>query len=206
MKMKTILKRVTVALNIPTAVSNLIVFARAILLAMLNNPRFVAAASTLIDLGANIKVLEDAESACKTKPPTESIANRNKAKEAVKANLRALRLIVQQAVDNDPENAISIITSANMSVKNESSHGKQQNTAEVGIEIGTINLTAEGEGAHEWRMSTDDKTWIPLSASHDSKTIASDLESGTIYYFQNHRILPRNEKWEWSQSIKIRTR
>ena len=204
MKMKSLIRRVTVALNIPTAVSNLIVFARAILLAMLNSPRYAVAAAKLSDLGTHIKVLEDAESACRTKPPTGSIVDRNKAKEEVKTDLRALCLIVQQLADADPENAMSIINDANMSVRNLPSHGKQKNTVEDGIETGSIELAGEGAGSHEWRMSLDDKTWIPLDASHTSKTIVTSLESGTIYYFQNRRMLPKKQKSEWSQSIKIR--
>ena len=204
MKIKSVSKHVTVALNIPTVISNFIVFAKAILLAMLKSPRYAAAAAILTELGIHIKVLEDAESACRTKPPTGSTVDRNKAQEDVKTNLRALCLIVQQLADADPENALSIIRDANMSVRNLPSHGKQMNAAEDGIETGSIELTGEGAGAHEWRISTDDKTWIPLDASSNSKITVSDLESGTIYYFQNRKMLPKNQKSEWSQSIKIR--
>ena len=83
-------------------------------------------------------------------------------------------------------------------------HGKQQNTAENGVEEGSVDLTAEGSGAHEWRMSTDGESWTALPATLTSKVTVSELTPGMVYYFQNRRILPNHEKSEWSQAIKIR--
>jgi len=93
-----------------------------------------------------------------------------------------------------------------MSVKNPASHEKQQNAAEVGVEDGTLVLTGEGAGAHEWRVSTDEIVWTYITPSYTSKTIATDLISNTYYYCQNKKMLRNNKKGEWSQSIKIRTR
>lgn len=108
--------------------------------------------------------------------------------------------------DADPANAEAIINSSAMSVKKRRSHGPQQNSAENGNGDGIVHLTAEGPGPHEWRMSSDGNQWTPLPASMTTKTTVSELASGGVYYFQNRRMLTRDEKSEWSQSVKIRVK
>lgn len=206
MKTNSLFKQVTVALNFPTVISKFIVFAKAVLMAMTHNPYFKDSVAKLTKLGSSVMVLDNAETACKTKPPTGTIEARNAALQAVKLDLKSLRNDVQEAADADPENALAIIASSNMSVKNSATHSKQQNDVEVGIEDGTLELTGEGAGAHEWRVSTNEIEWVYVPPSYTSKTIATDLISNTYYYCQNRRMLRRNKKGEWSQSIKIRTR
>ena len=206
MNIKTLVKQVTVVLNFPTAISSFIVFAKAICQAMLNNPFFKASAEKVTKLNTDITALDNAETACSTKPPTGSVEARNAALELVKADLRSLRNDVQEIADADPENAQTIIISAGMSVKKSTTHGKQQNTVEDGIDEGCVELTGEGAGAHEWRMSANGIDWDPLPATLTAKTTVSGLTSGSVYSFQNRRMLPNNQRSEWSQSIKIRIR
>ena len=201
-----LMKKATVALNLPTVISDLIVFANAIVLAMQNNAYFTGFVTKITELSANLKVLENLEAACNTKPPTASVSARNAALVAVQNDLRTLRNDVQNIADADPANSLAIIESSGMSVKKAITHSGRQNTAEDGVEEGSVDLTAEGAGAHEWRMSTDDETWTLLSASFTSKTTVSDLTPGTVYYFQNRKMLPNNEKSDWSQSVKIRVK
>lgn len=203
---KNLVKQATVALNFPTVISNFIVIAKAIYMAMANNAYFKDSAAKVAKLDADIKLLDAAETSCNTKPPTGSVEARNAALEAVKADIRSLRNDVQEAADADPENAQAIITSAAMSVKKKTSHGRRQNMAEDGVEEGSVDLTGEGAGPHEWRMSGDDNIWIPLPASRTSKTTVGDLKNGNVYSFQNRRMLTNNVKSDWSQSVKIRVR
>ena len=93
-----------------------------------------------------------------------------------------------------------------MSTKKATIAGKPKNTAKDGIEEGSVILGAEGSGAHEWRMSTDGTTWALLPASFTAKTSVSNLTPGTVYYFQNRRMLTNGEKTEWCQSVKIRVK
>lgn len=199
-----LVKRVTVVLNFPKVISSFIVFVHAIILAMKNNPYFVSLADKITQLSDDLSSLEELEAACNTTPPTASVETRNVALGRVQDDLRTLRNDVQNIADIDPTNAQSIIVSSGMSVKKGTIHGKQQNTAENGVEEGSVDLTAEGSGAHEWRMSTDGENWTALPATLISKTTVSGLTPGMVYYFQNRRILPNNEKSEWSQAIKIR--
>lgn len=197
-------KLITVVLNFPTVIAVFIVYAKTIYAAMFENPHFTASAAKVTKLNTDIAVLDAAETGCKTTPPTKTVEERNVALEKVKADLRSLRNDVQEAADADPANAEAIIANAGMSLKDQAHHGKQQNTAKDGVEQGSVDLTAEGAGAHEWRISTDELNWTLLPASLTAKTTVTDLTPGSVYYFQNRRMLPNNEKSEWSQSVKIR--
>jgi len=203
MNTKTI-KLCTVVLNFPTVIAVFIVYAKAIYMAMFENPYFTDSAAKVTKLNTDIAALDAAETGCKTSPPTKTVEERNAALEKVKADLRSLRNDVQEAADADPANADAIIASAGMSTKDQAHHGKQQNSAKDGIDQGSVDLAGEGAGAHEWRISTDELSWTLLPASLTAKTTVTDLTPGTVYTFQNRRMLPNNQKSEWSQSIKMR--
>jgi len=205
-KPKTLAKRITVALNFPSKVIELILFAKAVFKAMSGNAYFPGSAAKVTVLNVDITALDAAQTGCSTTPPTVSVDARNVALEVVKNDLRALRNDVQTIADANPTKAQAIITSASMGIKKARVHNKQQNTAKNGVEDGSVDLTAEGKGAHEWRMSTDNVTWTPLPASITSKTQVSNLTSNSDYYFQNRQMLPNDVKTEWSQSVKIRVR
>ena len=198
------IRLITVVLNFPTVIARFIVYAKAIYVAMFENPNFTASAAKVTKLNNDIAALDAAETGCKTSPPTKTVEERNAALEKVKADLRSLRNDVQEVADADPANAEAIIASSGMSSKYQGHHGKQQNTAKDGVEQGSVDLTAEGAGAHEWRISTDELSWTLLPSSWTAKTTVTDLTPGTVYSFQNRRMLPNNEKSEWSQSVKIR--
>jgi len=205
MSTKTIKLR-TVVLNFPRIIAVFIVYAKAIYLAMFENPIFAASAAKVANLYLDITALEIAEAGFKKTKPTHTFSERNAALEKVKADLRSLRNDVQELADADPANAESIIESAGMSVKDQALHGKHQNTAKDGVESGSVELTAEGAGHHQWRISTDEKTWTLLTSSRTASTIVRGLKPGVIYYFQNQRMLPNNEECEWSQSVRIMVR
>ncbi|MCX6238712.1 MAG: hypothetical protein NTY07_14305 [Bacteroidia bacterium] len=206
MNIKNLLKQAIVVLNFPKVISNFIVYAKSIGMAMDGNSHFTAQAAKVTKLKTDTSVLDAAETALHTNPPTQTVEARNAALELVKDDLRALRNEVQNIADADPDNALDIIASAAMSVKDISAHGKQKNTATDGVDEGSVVLTGEGAGAHEWRISTDEINWTLLPASLTSKTTITDLISGGIYYFQNRRMLRNDEKSEWSQSVKFRLR
>lgn len=201
-----LIKLSIVVLNFPRAVPIFLVYAKAIYMAMFENPHFTASAAKVTKLNIDIGALDAAETGCKTSPPIKTVQERNAALEKVKADLRSLRNDVQEVADADPANAEAIIASSGMSQKDQAIHGKQQNTAKDGVEPGSVDLAAEGAGAHEWRMSTDEKAWIALPSTLTTKTTVPNLTSGTEYYFQNRRMLRNNEKTEWSQSVKFRIR
>lgn len=205
-KPKTIVKRIIVALNFPTKVTEFMLFAKAIYKAMQGNSNFTSSAAKVTALNTDIIALDAAQTACTTTPPTGSVEARNVLLEQVKNDLRALRNDVQNAADANPAKAEAIIASASMDIKKASTPQKHQNEAKDGIEEGSVDLVAIGTGPHEWRLSTDGNTWTPLPASRTAKTTVTNLTPGTVYYFQNRQMLTNDVKTEWSQSIKIRVK
>jgi hypothetical protein len=206
MNTRNLIKRAIAVLNLSRVINKLILQAKAIATAMQGNAYFPALAAQLLQLIADIKTLEDIVDALNTKQPDASIEKREAAHEVVKADLRTLRMEVQKVADKDLEYAEAIIISAGMAVKLLSVRGKQQNTATDGQEEGSIKLTAEGAGPHEWRISIDGITWTIFSSTLSSSTTAVNLVSGTIYYFQNRKVLRFGKKGEWSPVIKLRVR
>ena len=204
MNIKILSKQVIAVLKLPAAISEFIQFVKAIIKAMAGNATFEALTDKVSALNAKLSALERAETACRTKPPTGTTTTRDLALEQVKADLLNLRYEVQLIANNDAENAVEIIESAGMWVKKTNVHQKQKNTAENGILEGSVDLTAEGNGPHEWRMSTDEIQWITLDATLNSKTTITNLNLGVVYYFRNRRIKGADEPNEWSQSVKIR--
>ena len=200
------IKVITVALKFPKVVAIFLVYAKAIYMAMFENPLFVAFAAKVAILNSDIIALDEAETGFKMVKPTHTFADRNAALEKVKADLRTLRNYVQELVDADPANAESIIESAGMSERQQASHGKLKNTVSDGVESGSVYLTGEGAGPHDWRISTDGETWTLLPSSRTAKTTVFRLTPGVTYYFQNRRMLPNDERGEWSQSVKIMVR
>jgi hypothetical protein len=198
------IQEILVVLNLPGSVSNLIIKAKSIHTGMTGNTYFPNSTARLTELGKDIDNLLKSETGLNTKPPTVSRETRDTHKLAVKSDLRKLRNDVQDAVDANPAAALEIIASASMDYKKKTGRGKRQNDAVNGDEEGSVWLTAEGGGPHEWRLSMDEKVWTPLPATRTSQTMVEDLTSGAVYYFQNKPILWGRQAADWSQSIKLR--
>ena len=193
-----------VALNLPTAEVKFILKAKSIYKAMLNNPNFTSSAARLVILNTNIIALDAAQIACSTTLPSGTTASRNAVMALVKTDLLALKNDVQEAADANPAKAEAIIKSASMDIKETTIPNKRKNAAYDGDEEGIVILTGEGPGAHDWRGSSDGKTWFNIPSTLTSKTEVRNLVSGQVYYFQNRRVLPNNVRTDWSQMVKFR--
>lgn len=201
-----LIKRAIVVLNFSKVIYKLILQAKAIAAAMQSAPIFAALAPKIAELVANIQNLEDIIAALNVKNPLVSIEMRELAREAVKDDLRTLAMEVQKIADQDKENAPAIIKSAGMQVKLIAVRGVQQNSVCDGKEEGSVDLTAEGKGPHDWRMSSNGVDFLYLSSSNSSKTTVFNLIPGEVYYFQNRQSLSYNQKGEWSPVMKFRVR
>jgi len=206
MNENTLNKQATAVLNPPDAINDFIIFAQKVGRMMDASPYFSASAALIAKLVADTQILDDLEIVCVTSPLTTNTKARDAARVVVEKDLRGLRLDVQKAADADPLNAETIITSAGMSVKMTNYRGKQQNTATNGIEAGTVNLTAEGRGPHNWRYSTNEIEWTYLPGNRTSKLTAGGFTPGVLYSYQNQMALTNDQKTEWSQSVKLRIR
>jgi len=206
MNTRSVLKQVIATLNFPFAVPDFIIYSFTIYSSMDSSPYFPGLSTQIAKLLVDTNSLEDYEKAHAVTPGGKATQDRNTARLLVENDLRDLRLDVQKIANADPPNALKIIKSAGMWVKNPGLRGKQKNSVVDGPEEGTLLLTGEGSGPHNWRISTDEKVWTNLTSSRNSKSTAENLISGVVYYIQNRRMLPRNEKSEWSQSIKFRVK
>jgi hypothetical protein len=198
-----IVKKCIAVLKCPRKIGDFIFYARAIHDAMKADAQFAASLPTLALLDTAIQDLEKAQSGCQQKPPTYTTEERDAAKVVVKDFLETLRMDVQKVADADKPNAEAIILAASMHVKVISIREKRKNSAENGTEPHSVFLTAEGEGAHEWRQSQDNNVWIPLPATLVGTTTVYNLIEREKYYFQNRRILTKGRYTEWSQSVDI---
>ena len=199
-----VVQTVIPALNMPTKIPDFIIRTTAICNDMSRRQRYSASASKLAELTYWIGELVRIQTACKTNPPTELITTRNVVKYKVDQYLSSLRRDVHLLVLHDSPNARQIITEANMVPKTFANNKKFVNKVLKGLVEGSVILYAVGRGYHNWRMSTDNKTWINLDPTSTAKNILYDLEEGVKYYFQNQRVLTKGRKTAWSQSVSIR--
>ena len=65
------IRLITVVLNFPTVIAVFIVYAKAIYVAMFENPYFTASTAKVTKLNNDIAALDAAETGCKTSPPTK---------------------------------------------------------------------------------------------------------------------------------------
>ena len=201
---KTIIRHLIVVLMFPTKINDFITYAKGIYKAMNGNSNFPNSPPKIATLNADILALDGYETNLHTKPPTCTVAMRDAAMALVKADLRALRNDVQTVVDLQPKQAEVIAKSAGMNVKAISIHQKRVNDAKNGSVSGTIILTAEGGGAHEWQMSKDQNAITYLPATTGAKTKATNLTVGDILYFRNRPILPQGQEGDWCAWIKVK--
>ena len=204
--LKVVIRRVIAALNFPREISKFIEYAGKIHDSMKASTVYSGSAAKLATLATDTTTLTADETACNTKPPTKTKSDRNITLDAVKTDLRSLRADVQSLADASPKNALSIITDSGMSIKKESIRGKSVSTVKEDVAEGSVDLEGEGPGPHEFQMSIDNKTWIPLPSSRTRKTVVSNLTIGTLYYFQNRQMLTKGKKTAWTASISIRVK
>ena len=206
MNRRKLIKQAIVILNLPKVMSQLIFRAKAIASALHSNSTFAALATKVEQLIAHVAELETIIAALKAKTDGVTIRMRRLSYEAVKIDLHTLRMEVQKMADLNIATAAVLIKSAGMEMKSLATRGVQQNTVSDGDISGSVNLTAAGRGLHEWRISTNGDDFDFLSSSTTSRISVINLTPGTIYYFQNRRMLRRNKKGNWSHVMKLRVR
>jgi len=151
---------------------------------------------TLVTFSADITLLDNAQAAVKAK--TGTTLARNTALENVHGDLRKIQTMVQTAADNNPKNAEDITKNAGFDFKIINIKQKQKNDARNTDVSGTVMLTADGQGAHEWQMSPDQKTITNLPATKQAHTLVSGLTPGQQYYFRNKKIPTKKQQFDWS--------
>ena len=193
-------------LNMPEKISQKIVRAQAVETKFTGNINFPVGSwpiniVSLTQFGTDVTTLANAEAAVASK--TGSVAARNAALVVVMTDLRGLKSMVQAKADANPTNAASIIVSAGFNVVTRNSHTKKENAALNTEVTGTVLLTADKAGHHEWQMSKDMTTIINLPATTTCTTQVMGLTPGDVWYFRNHKVNTKKTIYNWSAWIKL---
>jgi hypothetical protein len=144
--------RVQAALNLPEAVSALILTVEAILQAMTGNPFFPDPTPPLATVAAALSELHDAQVATESKT-RGTVAVRNAKLPALLSLVKRLRAYVQGVADDDPERAAAIIESAHMTAWTPGPGPKAPFRVKAGPVAGTVSLAvraAAKEAGYEW--------------------------------------------------------
>lgn len=190
----------------PGKIADKIVRAQSILARLTGNATFPIATwpvnvVSLAQFGTDVTALVNTESALKNRTGTS--AARNAAMATVMADLRSLLYMVQLKADANLANAATIITGAGFAVKTVSIKQKQKNDAQNTEVLGSVFLTAEGTGHHEWQMSKDKVTITALPPTSVAHTFVSGLTTGNVWYFRNHKVNTPKTTYNWSPWVEL---
>jgi hypothetical protein len=179
--------RPVVVLNLPRSMKAVIAYARSVAIALTGNPYLPSPPISIAKLQADALALEDAETFALTR--TKGAAEARDARFVdVRTDLQVLRAYVQQVADLAPEaEALVIIASAGMSVKDVGSHARPTLSARQGSTSGSVRLVAKSAGDHakyEWQHSIDGETWIDVTPTLQAETRLSGLVVGTRTFFR----------------------
>jgi len=204
--LNVIIKHILAVLNMPAKIADKIVRAQSILAKLTGNPTFPlsgwpANVVSLAQLGTDVTALVNAESAVKNR--TGTAAARNVALATVIADLRSILTMVQLKADANPGNAANIITNAGFGVKTVHMKQKQRNDAQNTQVLGTVLLTGDGGGHHEWQMSKDKITITDLPPTSAAHTLVTGLKTGDVWYFRNRKINTAKTTYNWCPWIEL---
>jgi hypothetical protein len=175
-------------LKAPKTSLALLMFARKIHSALVDNPTFPNPTPTLSVLETHIDEFEDAESnaASRTKG---AVAFRDTRKRRLEEDLALLRAYVQSVVSEGmtPAEAVAAIESAYMSVKKTARRSISEVSVKSADVSGKVRLAAKAvaPGAmYVWEYSVDLSKWTPIPETMKSRTELSGLTPACLYYFR----------------------
>ncbi|MBI3501729.1 MAG: hypothetical protein HY063_08030 [Bacteroidetes bacterium] len=202
---RTIIRRVLVALLFPKRINDFINYARAIYSAMNGNPNFPNAAGRLAQLLTDVNQLASDEAGTKRRPPTATVTQRNISYEKAKRDLYSLRdNDVQPAADANPASAEATINSAAMATRKQASHTPRQDAVKLGKQAGSVICTGKVAGAHEWQQTPDGGvTIVNIDSTSGSKKTITGLTSAMRMAFRSRPILRKGRPSAWSQWLSI---
>jgi hypothetical protein len=195
--------RTLAVLLLPKPVPAIITLGNHIITSMSNNANFPN-----IDLGpvkTAMTALGVSESAALARTKG-SVATRNENRAVLVSELELVKAAVQKIADANPENALSIIQSAGMSIRKTATRKKRVFEALPGPVSGSVKVVVPSAGqrvAYAWQYSTDGgKTWVDLPITVQAKTAVSNLQPLTTVSFR-YRTAGKAGETDWSAAISI---
>ena len=195
-----------VVLKAPRLNRQLIMYARAVYSALLDNPSFPSPNPPLDVFAVHITELEDAETKAATRAKGAA-AHRNAKKKVVKEDLFHLCDYVLSVVEKNtsPAVATDLIQSANMSVRKVPKRSFPEVSAKNGDVSGKVMLAAKAVAPvamYYWEYSLDQVTWTPVPETMRARTEVSGLTSGSVYSFR-FRAHTRAGRQDASQVVSL---
>ena len=157
---------------------------------------------TQTQLDADILAFIDAETNVKAKI-TGAVGLRDAAFDKVHNDLRYIMCMVKGITFTNESIATTVIESCGYFVKPKHGRPFRRNAAFNTVIPGTVILTGDGRGAHEWEKSMDMITSIHLPATSISKAIITDVVPGTVYYFRTKKFDTKRKTYNWSPWIRL---
>jgi hypothetical protein len=175
-------------LKAPKTSLALIMFARKVHDAFVNNPTFPDPLPTLSVLETHIDEFEEAESEAVSRTKG-AVALRDARKKRLQEDLALLRAYVQSVISEGmtPAEAIAAIESAYMSVRKKKTRSSSEVRVKSADVSGKVQLAAKAvaPGAmYVWEYSVDQSKWTPLPETMKSRTELSGLTPACMYYFR----------------------
>jgi len=201
------MKQIVAALKMPIKIGDKIDKARGIQFKLKDDTDFLTSFPSnltppLEQLDTDINALVKAEEAARNKVPG-SINARDEALSNVMNDLKNIMSIVQAKADESPAKAKTIIMAAGYDVKKTGIKQKQHNDVRNTQVSGTIIVTAEGTGPHQWQKSKDKITLIDLPDTISPHTIVSGLKYSEVWYFRSRKIATNDEQSNWCDWMEI---
>ncbi len=184
----------------------LLVLAKAVHDAMVQNPNFPDPSPTMAGFAQHIADYEAAEVAAAGRGKGAATW-RNAKRKKVREDLNHLRDYVQLIAEQQatPVDAAAVITSAFMKIRPVGRYDKPELAAKnVGLS-GTVRLDARAVGhsaTYYWAYSVDQVTWVPVKDTMKASTVITGLTSAKVYYFR-FRAMTRKGDRDWSQVVSL---
>jgi hypothetical protein len=195
------MKTLKVILNRPRTMGHFILFARFIASRMQGNPYFPSPTVPIATLAAHIAELE----AALTLSQRNTVKARDAAFHAVLTDLTTLAVYVQTVAQGRPLDAVAIVASAGMSIKQFPGPGKATFVVKQGKLSGTVTLVVRHPGrvaTFYWQRSSDGTTWIDEEDGVVANTTIQNLTPGAFYWFR-YRLRTSKGLGEWSQPFTL---
>ncbi|MFT3768480.1 MAG: hypothetical protein QM820_23780 [Minicystis sp.] len=190
-----------VVLKMPSTAKKLALFAKTVRSCLTGNPRFPNPTPGLDVLSARIDALDAALSG-------GSAAETQAEREALRECLKHLGFYVQTVAETmsttvDLGAIAALVESAGFALRRPAPRVKLGFAVKRGAEAGTAELSAPASrDPHDWAYSTDQQTWIALTASRQATLRATGLPVGGPLYFR-HRLLTKKGYSDWSEPLVL---
>ena len=193
-------------LGAPTQNKALLMYARAVYGALLDNPSFPTPNPPLSVFAANIDAFEDAETKAASRAKGAATF-RDAKKQKVKEDLDHIRDYVQCVAQAAPTPAAgaALIESARMSVKKAPKRTTSDLSARNAGVSGKVLLVARAVApvaTYAWEYSVDQTSWTPIPGTMHTRTEVAGLTPASVHSFR-FRALTREGWGDYSQVVSL---